>query len=140
MVTVKRESTNIRFFVDGVQQGTNQSIGANVIHNSDRIIRVGVYEDAGVLQSSGYMEGSITMPHISNIRAFSDAEITALYQAGKTPYPETLPTSITDDTSLLVEMSSRDNLLTNLYGVASNGTATGSMTSDGVIQTYTPYV
>ena len=82
MVAVKREATNIKFFVNGVQQGTNQSISTDIIKNTNRIIRMGAYED-GAIQSISYMQGSMTSPIMSNQRAFSDGELSGLYQSEK---------------------------------------------------------
>ena len=99
---------------------------------------MGAYED-GAIQSISYMQGSMTSPIMSNQRAFSDGELSGLYQSGKVPYYETLPSSITDDVTLCVEMSSRDNFLNDLSGNGNNGTAQNGVTDDGDLQTFTPY-
>ena len=72
-------------------------------------------------------------------KVLTDAEVADLYNAGKIPYYETLPSNLTSDVKLAIEMSSRDNTLNDLSGNSNNGTANGGVTDNGSLQTFAAY-
>jgi len=78
----------------------------------------------------GLLDGSITQPMIFN-RALSLAETDVLYNQDRPRTFSQLPTTITDDAALAIEMTSRDATLTDLSGNGNDGTANGGVTSDG---------
>jgi hypothetical protein len=119
----------IKIYVDGSLEGTLSVSTRNVSLNPATL-----YIGSDVT----FFPHESTMAIIHN-KVLTDAEVADLYNAGKIPYYETLPSNLTSDVNLAIEMSSRDNSLNDLSGNGNNGTANGGVTDDGDLQTFASY-
>ena len=129
--------TDKRFTVNSTNYSTTTPTTG--IFGGTEDLCIGTANDAVEPSPDAFMlDGSITSPMMWN-RFLSDAEVSSLYQAGKIPYYETLPSSLTSGCVLALELSSRDNTLNDLSGNGNNGTANGGVTDDGELQTFTSY-
>ena len=122
------EGTSQKLYIDGVEDASGTHTGG--IFSSSAKVNVGNYDGASL-----YFNGSLASPAVWN-RALSSSEISDLYQAGKIPYWSTMPPSLTSGGVLSMELSSRDNTMTDSTGNGNNGTALGGATSDGATQTF----
>jgi hypothetical protein len=138
MLTATYDKTTMRLYEDGVEIATLANTATISQPSLGLPLELGAYAGG----TSSFFDGSITSPILFN-RALTPAEVSDLYQAGKTAYYETLPTSLTDDVVWAVEMSSRDNSLVELSGTGTpadkQGVANGGVTDNGDLQTFTPY-
>jgi hypothetical protein len=122
-----------KIYVDGVEKTTVDTGSDISASNPTSELRIGerVNNDLqfqGDLAGFWLERGSISASDAANF-----------YQSGKTAYYETLPSSLTTNAKIYLEMSSRDNTLDDKTGNGNNGTANGGVTDNGSLQTFTPY-
>ncbi|MCP4989036.1 MAG: LamG domain-containing protein [Colwellia sp.] len=128
-------NNKLTIYINGVED-VNTSIAMNNIYSG----AYNMHSNFGRRNANNdfFLNGSMAMSMVWN-RALTSVEISNLYQAGKTPYYETLPSSLTSGCVMAIEMSSRDNSLNDLSGNGNNGTANGGVTDDGDLQTFASY-
>ncbi len=129
-------ANNHKIYVDGALVLNESSIG----WTSD-IVGNGLSFNAKIGE---YFSNNLRfLGDMSSVSIYNDelnqAEVTQLYNGGKIPYYETLPSSLTSGCVMAIEMSSRDNTLNDLSGNSNNGTANGGVTDNGSLQTFAAY-
>jgi hypothetical protein len=127
------DGSTLKLFINGLEAASINYSGG--IFNGTSPLQIGGVNNA----TTDAFEGSMTY-HIQWPRALSPEEMLNLYNLGVTPYWESLPTSLTDGTVLAVEMTSRDNTLTDLSGNGNDGTVVGDASDDGELHTFGPYL
>lgn len=79
MVTVTKSGTAVKFYVDGSQQGTTQTLGSATVPNTDDPLFIG-QNGANIVNSQGF-DGLMDVAAIWD-KALSTSEITDLYNSG----------------------------------------------------------
>ncbi len=133
---INTTANNHKIYVDGALVLNESSIG----WTSD-IVGNGLSFNAKIGE---YFSNNLRfLGDMSSVSIYNDelnqAEVTQLYNGGKIPYYETLPSSLTSGCVMAIEMSSRDNTLNDLSGNSNNGTANGGVTDNGSLQTFAAY-
>ncbi len=80
-VSVSKNGPDVRFFINGVQQGTTQSMGSDIIFSTTVRQIIGSYDDpTATPASNGFLDGTIDELRVSQV---------VLYTANYTPAPFT---------------------------------------------------
>jgi len=133
---INTTNDNHKIYVDGVSVLDESSVGwsSDIVGNGLTLTaNIGEY-----FSNNLNFLGDMSAVAIYNDE-LSSGENSQLYNAGKNPYYETLPTSMTSKNILYYEMSSRDDTLNDLSGGGNDGLAQGSISSDGSLQTFAAY-
>lgn len=125
------------FFVANYDRSGNMSIQVDLATpNTANISSIGNIDNSNPLYigqnrlGNERYDGSFTSVQIYN-RLLNASEAEILYNQNLPKQFDKLPTLITDDAVLALEMTSNDNSLTDLSGNGNDGTANGGVTSDG---------
>jgi hypothetical protein len=134
-ITYDYNTGNMELFVNGSSQGTITTTGSFSNLTRLNLGRTSPSRSGGLIN---WYDGSLANAMVWN-RVLSNSEISNLYNAGKIPYYETLPASLTSGNVLALELSSRDDSANDLSGNGNNGTKNGGVSADGSTQTFASY-
>jgi hypothetical protein len=130
MVSCTSDGTTVRLYQNGVADGTLSS--SNIPKDSTGGLFIGRIEDGG---SPFYFDGSMCAWQILPDYEMSAAQLVTAYNSGQPITYSAQDSTVKTNTALYIEGTARDSTLNDLKN-SNDGTAQGSITSDGASITF----